>query len=70
MVFKSILSGLPFQTQSSIEKQLSENIVMRLRQSKSNAEQMNTVLNDLDKITDSKPEIIEYFVVNVFLFFI
>ena len=63
MLFKSILSGIPFQTQTSIDRQLSENIMQRLRASKSNDEQMAFVLNDLDRITDSKPEILDYFVV-------
>ncbi|XP_054167329.1 integrator complex subunit 1-like [Oppia nitens] len=62
MLFKSLLSGLPFQSQSLIEKQISENILIRLRESKGNVERMNQVLNDLDKLSDSKPDVLEYFV--------
>jgi hypothetical protein len=64
ILFKSLLSGLPFQSQSSLQQQLPQNILIRLRQSKGNGESLNTVLIDLDKISESKPEILEYFVVN------
>lgn len=68
ILFKSILSGIPFQTQSLIQQQLPQNILLRLRECKGSGELINNVLNDLDKISESKPEILEYFVVKKLIF--
>jgi hypothetical protein len=66
-LFKSLLSGLPFQSQSHHEKHYSENLLLRLRDGRRHDERMDGILNEIDKLSDSKPDVLEYFAVSVVL---